>query len=99
MEESSDASASGPDEDPSPSASAPRPFRTVGRARLVALTVVLVIAPPIPTFADALARVRASGRLTYGADEEGGAPYCYRDAASRRRVGFEVELMERVGRA
>jgi len=58
----------------------------------------LVLWSGTPHAADALGRVRASGRLTYGADEEGGAPYFYRDGATGRRVGFEAELMERVGR-
>ena len=45
---------------------------------------------------DALDRVQAAKRLTYGADEEGGAPYFFnRDG---HRVGFEAELMEKVGR-
>ncbi len=46
---------------------------------------------------DTLANVRTSHRLTYGADEEGGAPYIYIDREPPHgRVGFEVELMDRV---
>jgi polar amino acid transport system substrate-binding protein len=43
---------------------------------------------------DALANVRATGRLRYGSDMEGGGPYAYPDPNSPRSVtGFEVELM------
>lgn len=45
-----------------------------------------------------LARVQQAGRLIFGADEEGGAPYIYRRADGGGRVGFEAELMEQVGR-
>jgi polar amino acid transport system substrate-binding protein len=49
---------------------------------------------------DTLARVRASGRLVYGSDKEGGAPYIYPDPSSPRDVtGFEVELMRAIGRS
>ena len=67
----------------------------------VAVLAILALFHPRPSLAqaDALARVRASGRLTYGADEEGGAPYFFQDEATGRRVGFEAELMERVGKA
>ncbi len=46
---------------------------------------------------DSWARVLKSGRLVYGADEEGGAPYFYRQGAHNDRVGFEAELMARIG--
>jgi polar amino acid transport system substrate-binding protein len=43
---------------------------------------------------DALDRVRSSGELRYGCDQEGGGPYAYPDPANPSRVvGFEVELM------
>jgi polar amino acid transport system substrate-binding protein len=49
---------------------------------------------------DTLARVRASGRLVYGSDKEGGAPYIYPDPHAPRDVtGFEVELMNALGRS
>ena len=49
--------------------------------------------------ADGLQRVRGAGKLVYGSDMEGGGPYAYPDPDSPRAVtGFEVELMERIGR-
>jgi polar amino acid transport system substrate-binding protein len=43
---------------------------------------------------ETVARVRASGRLVYGSDEEGGGPYIYPDPNAPREVtGFEVEMM------
>jgi polar amino acid transport system substrate-binding protein len=46
-----------------------------------------------------LARVQATGRLVYGCDKEGGGPYAYPDPDDPDSViGFEVELMERIGR-
>ena len=50
-----------------------------------------------PANADALDRVLSSRRLTFGADEEGGAPYFFKDGEGRR-IGFEAELMEKIGR-
>jgi polar amino acid transport system substrate-binding protein len=48
---------------------------------------------------DALHRVKQSGRLVYGSDEEGGGPYAYFDPNSPRNVvGFEVDLMDRLAR-
>jgi polar amino acid transport system substrate-binding protein len=47
--------------------------------------------------ADTLDRVRASRKLTYGADEEGGAPYIFKDSEGRR-IGFEADLMAEIGR-
>jgi polar amino acid transport system substrate-binding protein len=49
--------------------------------------------------ADALEGVRASGRLTYGCDMEGGGPYAYPNPGAPQEVtGFEVELMDRLAR-
>ena len=43
-----------------------------------------------------LARVRATGRLVYGCDAEGGGPYAFPDPEQPSEVtGFEVELMDR----
>ncbi|MFO0909588.1 MAG: ABC transporter permease subunit [Isosphaeraceae bacterium] len=43
---------------------------------------------------NALARIRSSGRLVYGSDQEGGGPYIFPDPAAPREVtGFEVEMM------
>ena len=36
--------------------------------------------------------------MVYGADEEGGAPYFYRDTQSAQRVGFEADLIALVAR-
>lgn len=48
---------------------------------------------------DTLAEVRQRGKLRWGADEEGGGPYIYRDAKDvNRRVGFEIDLMAELGR-
>ena len=60
----------------------------------------MILAVPDPSWAfeDSLTRVQSAGRLVYGADEEGGAPYFYQDAQSDRRVGFEAELMTMLGR-
>ena len=41
----------------------------------------------------------AQAPLNFGADEEGGAPYFYRDKADGPLVGFEAELMAKVGRS
>jgi polar amino acid transport system substrate-binding protein len=60
----------------------------------------LALAPGSPVCGDTLAKIRASGRLVYGSDKEGGAPYIYPDPQSPRDVtGFEVELARLLGRA
>jgi polar amino acid transport system substrate-binding protein len=63
--------------------------------------VLIALGLPLPAAraADALVRVRTSGRLVYGGDMEGGGPYAYPDPSSPRDVtGFEVELMARLGK-
>jgi polar amino acid transport system substrate-binding protein len=55
------------------------------------------LAFPQPPTTDALERVESTRRLTFGADEEGGAPYFFKDVEGRR-VGFEAELMDKVCR-
>jgi len=46
-----------------------------------------------------LATIQSSGVLSYGSDKEGGAPYAYPDPSSPRDViGFEVELMNEIGK-
>jgi polar amino acid transport system substrate-binding protein len=46
---------------------------------------------------DSLARIRVSGRLSYGSDAEGGGPYAYPDPENPKQViGFEVELIDRL---
>jgi len=50
--------------------------------------------------AGALDRIRARGELTWGADEQGGEPYAFEDAArGGALVGFEVDLAEALARA
>src|SRR3982750_1996003 len=49
---------------------------------------------------DALDRLRARGELTWGADEQGGEPYVFEDAArGGALVGFEVDLADALARA
>ena len=77
-----------------PSPALPRPSR-----RTAALLATLLLATAPLAHADALSRVRSTGRLVYGSDEEGGAPYLYLDREPpHTRIGFEAELMERIGR-
>jgi polar amino acid transport system substrate-binding protein len=46
---------------------------------------------------DSLDRAKAAGVLRYGTDTEGGAPYIYPNPADTRRyIGFEKELMDRL---
>src|SRR5262245_5782225 len=48
----------------------------------------------------ALDRIRARGELTWGADEQGGEPYVFEDAArGGALVGFEVDLADSLARA
>ena len=48
----------------------------------------------------ALERIRARGELTWGADEQGGEPYVFEDAArGGALVGFEVDLADALARA
>jgi polar amino acid transport system substrate-binding protein len=78
-------------------ASSPFPLRRLHPVLVVSLSLLLIV-PPRPAGADTLAKVRSSGRLVYGSDKEGGAPYAYPDPAAPRAVtGFEVELMREVG--
>lgn len=49
--------------------------------------------------AESWERAQRTGELRWGADATGGAPYLYRDPADPQRfLGFEVDLMEAVGR-
>src|SRR4051794_9844142 len=74
---------------------APRPhFRSLAPALTISLCVLLGSSPDPVAAADTLDRVRATGRLVYGSDKEGGGPYAYPDPGAPRAVtGFEVELM------
>jgi polar amino acid transport system substrate-binding protein len=78
-----------------PTTSSPTPITRLAIVLAIALTTLTL---PQHATADALDRVQASRRLTFGADEEGGAPYFFKDG-DNRRIGFEAELMEKIGRA
>ena len=82
--------------DESVEASEPR-FGFAIRHLVIAFAWITLITPLPAPAADALERIRSAGRLVYGADEEGGAPYIYVDRASGRRIGFEAELMAEIG--
>ncbi len=90
--------------EPAPDADAPKspcsPSRSLplaARLALLAAIAGVTLSHSRPATADSLDRARATGRLAYGADEEGGAPYFFKDDANRR-VGFEADLMAEVGR-
>lgn len=52
-----------------------------------------------PAHADGLDDVRASGRLVWGADQEGGGPYVWPDDANPDAViGFEVDIAARLAK-
>jgi polar amino acid transport system substrate-binding protein len=52
-----------------------------------------------PDRADTLAKIRARGEITWGADIQGGEPYVYEDPAQPDRIiGFEVDIMDAVAR-
>ncbi|MBV8610458.1 MAG: ABC transporter permease subunit [Singulisphaera sp.] len=99
MEETADASGG-----PHPLARIPRllslPVLRDPRLTLVALSfIACCLLEPRPSRADTLAEIRARGRLIYGGDMEGGGPYVYPDPNDPREVaGFEVELMDALGR-
>ena len=98
MGDTSDASESEPapaDDVPPAQTDAPSP-NPLARLALVLVLASTTLAPPRISSADTLDRVRSSGRLTFGADEEGGAPYFFKDDHDRR-IGFEAELMEKIG--
>ncbi len=98
MGETSDASG----HEPAPNDARPGPPPSAGHRDRplplpLALALILALAATPIAMADALDSARASGRLRFGADEEGGAPYFFRDDLGRR-VGFEADLMDRIGR-
>jgi polar amino acid transport system substrate-binding protein len=81
-----------------------RDWQRLGACRFLLTFGLLLLLAPFPLAAgaraDTLARIHASGRIVYGCDKEGGAPYAYPDPAAPREVaGLEVELMRAVGRA
>lgn len=85
--------ASEPEPVPAPQKPVPRASRSRPWTELLLLLVFLAGCSHQGP-ADALSRVRTSGKLVYGTDAEGGGPYAYPDPESPRKVtGFEVELM------
>jgi polar amino acid transport system substrate-binding protein len=48
---------------------------------------------------DTLDKIRQSNQIVYGSDAEGGAPYAYEDRVTQKFMGFEVELMAKIGEA
>ncbi len=111
MEEEPDASESDADQSasspgPSPARNArfrpasrprPAPFLAVCMGLSTFLALSAMIAPTIVRADDSLGRIRRSGRLVYGSDMEGGAPYAYPEPSATGGVaGFEVELMRRL---
>src|SRR5690349_2645363 len=78
---------------PSPGRSAHLRLAPAFSRVFILATIILIVAPPVR--GDTLAKVRESGRLSYGSDKEGGGPYAYPDPNEPRAVtGFEVELMD-----
>ena len=75
------------------------PLPHLSRRFAALLVTILLLSTASLARADALDRVRSSVQLVYGSDEEGGAPYLYLDRnPPHARIGFEAELMERIGR-
>jgi polar amino acid transport system substrate-binding protein len=72
----------------------------LSRSRILAvwlLLVLLVVPACRGPEANTLEAIRQRGALRWGADEEGGAPYVYRDPADPNRlIGFEVDLMSQI---
>jgi polar amino acid transport system substrate-binding protein len=63
--------------------------------RLLAILALLFAVPAV--HADTLDEVRRRGVIRWGADEEGGGPYIYKDE-HQKLTGFEVELMDELAR-
>lgn len=97
-----------PDEEPGGGRGSPPPYHHRGirirydpprLARSGLLLLASLIAAHASSRADALDDVRAAGVLLYGTDTEGGAPFIYADPNDPARwIGFEVELMDRLGK-
>jgi polar amino acid transport system substrate-binding protein len=101
MGDTSDVSESEPDassDDGPPPHSSLSPWPLLARLVLTLVAFSTALALPCPTRADGLERVRTTHRLSFGADEEGGAPYFFKDE-NDRRIGFEADLMEKVARS
>jgi polar amino acid transport system substrate-binding protein len=72
--------------------------RRAGFALAVAMFAAACTGPPPPD-GGTLARVRARGEITWGADLQGGEPYTYEDPADPSHIiGFEVDIMDGVAR-
>ena len=57
----------------------------------------IIPAPHNCVVAEDLAALRQRGKLVWGADQEGGAPFIFPDPANpTKRVGFEVELAQMI---
>jgi len=70
------------------------------RRRFFILTALIALLPAAGRAAEAWDRVARTGELRWGADATGGAPYIFPDAQDPNRVvGFEVDLMDAVGKA
>ena len=60
--------------------------------------VLVALVWPCTAAADALADMRKSGRMLWGADQEGGGPYVFPQPKDPSQVtGFEVDLANRIG--
>jgi polar amino acid transport system substrate-binding protein len=58
----------------------------------------VIVASPSLARADTLEQVRKNGKLLWGADQEGGAPYVYpSDADPNVVIGFEVDIAKKLG--
>src|SRR6516164_4881583 len=67
----------------------------MGRIRLSALLVCVVgLIALTPVRGDTLEEIKKRGRIRWGGDQEGGAPYVYPDPNAPRVAGFEVDLMD-----
>jgi polar amino acid transport system substrate-binding protein len=79
-----------------------RPAR-IGHSRFAfALTLIIALLIPVlsplnSAVAEDLAALRNRGKLIWGADQEGGAPFIFPDPANpNKRVGFEVEIAQMI---
>jgi polar amino acid transport system substrate-binding protein len=71
----------------------------VVRFLVVVLTVLTACDGSAPTQGQTLAAIQSRKQITWGADLQGGEPYVYEDPKDpSKRVGFEVDLMDAIGR-
>src|SRR5688500_12510421 len=71
----------------------------VNRFLVAALTVLTACDGSAPTQGQTLAAIQSRKQITWGADVQGGEPYVYEDPKDpSKRVGFEVDLMDAIGR-